>query len=109
MQDLGHLLIPLELCLKVAIATQTRETPWSAFGVPRKGWLCRFCNRHPKITSRCLQGLEVARARSLCLATVETLYGNLENLYMTYNYPLVTYGIVMNLGCMQVDLEVLQY
>ena len=52
-----------------------------------KGWLCKFYSRHPEITSRCLQGLEVARARSLCPATVETLYGNLENLYVTHNYP----------------------
>ena len=32
------------------------------------------------------QGLEVARARALCLATTESLYSNLEYLYATYNY-----------------------
>ena len=45
MQDLGHRLTPIELRLKVAIATQTRAILWSAFGVLRKGWLCRFYNR----------------------------------------------------------------
>ena len=87
MQELGHPLTPLELRLKVATATQTRETPWSASGLPGTGWLHRFCSRHPEIASRCSQGLEVARTRSLCPATAETLYGNLETLYRTHNYP----------------------
>ena len=87
MQDLGHPLTPLELRLKVATATQTRETPWSASGVPGKGWLRRFHSRHPEIMSRRSQGLEVARARFLCPATTETLYSNIETLYMTQNYP----------------------
>jgi hypothetical protein len=39
MQDLGHPLILGQLRLKVAQATQTRETPWSAVGVPGKSWL----------------------------------------------------------------------
>ena len=73
--------------MKVATATQTRETPWSASGVPGIGWLRRFRSRYPEITSRCSQGLEVARARSLYPTTAETLYGNLETLYMTHNYP----------------------
>ena len=42
MQDLGHPLTAGELRLKVALATQSRETPWSAIGVPGKGWLRRF-------------------------------------------------------------------
>ena len=86
MQELGHSLTPLELRLKVATATQTRETPWSASGLPGTGWLRRFYSRHPEIVSRRSQGLEVARARSLCPATAETLYGNLETLYGTHNY-----------------------
>ena len=86
MQELGHPLTPLELRLKVATTTQTWETPWSASGLLGTGWLCRFRSRHPEIASRRLQGLEVARARSLCLATTETLYGNLEILYKTHNY-----------------------
>ena len=86
MQDLGHPLTPLELRLKVATATQTREMPWSASGVLGTDWLRRFCSKHPEIASRRSQGLEVARARSLYPATAETLYGNLETLYRTHNY-----------------------
>ena len=107
MHDLGHPLTPVELRLKVATTTQTRETPWGASAVLGKGWLRKFCNRHREITSKRSQGLEVARARSLCLATVETLYGNLETLYMTHNYPPVTYGTVMSQRCRQGDPEVL--
>ena len=47
MQDLGHPLTPAELLLKVALASQTRETPWSATKVPGKGWLRRFRLRYP--------------------------------------------------------------
>ena len=38
MQDLGHPFTAMELCLKVALATQTnlQTTPWSALGVPGK-------------------------------------------------------------------------
>ena len=87
MQDLGHPLTAAELCLKVATATQTRSTPWSASGVPGKGWLCRFHSKHPKISTRRSQGLEVARAHALCPITAESLYANLETLYTAYNYP----------------------
>ena len=87
MQDLGHPLTPGELRLKVALATQCRKTPWSATGVPGKGWLRRFKRRHSELATRRSQGLEVARARALCPATAETLYTNLEYLYTSYNYP----------------------
>ena len=86
-QDRGHPLTAVELCLKMAIATQTRSTPWSARGVLGKGWLRRFWSRHPKISSRRSQGLEVARARALCPITAESLYANLERLYTTHSYP----------------------
>lgn len=87
MQDLGHPITPAELRLKVALATQCRKTPWSAEGVPGKGWLRRFKGRHPELATRRSQGLEVARARALCPATADTLYTNLEYLYSSYNYP----------------------
>ena len=76
-----------ELRLKVVLATQSRETPWSAIGIPEKGWLRRFRLRHPKIATRKAQGLEVNRACALCSATAETLYNNLEELYLTFHYP----------------------
>lgn len=87
MQDLGHPITPAELRLKVALATQCKKTPWSAEGVPGKGWLRRFKGRHPELATRRSQGLEVARARALCPATADTLYTNLEYLYSSYNYP----------------------
>ena len=87
MQDLEHPLTAGELRLKVALATQSRETPWSITGVPGKGWLRRFRLRHPKIATRKAQGLEVNRAHALCSATAETLYNNLKELYLTFHYP----------------------
>ena len=38
-QELGHPLTPIQLCLKVVVATQGRSTPWSGSRVPGKGWL----------------------------------------------------------------------
>jgi hypothetical protein len=87
MQDLGHPLTSGQLRLKVAQATQTRETPWSAAGVPGKSWLRSFKHRHPEISSRKSQGLEMGRARGLCLSSAATLYYNLEELYNNSKYP----------------------
>ena len=87
MQDLGHPLTPAEVRLKVALATQTRETPWSAVGVPGKGWLRRFRLRYHEIATRKSQGLEIARARAVCPTMAESLYTNLEELYTTFQYP----------------------
>ena len=88
MQDLGHPLTPMQLWLKVAVATQGRSTPWSAFGVPGKRWLRRFRRRHLQVVYRHSQGLEITRARALNPTTAETLYANLEFLYSSYKYPL---------------------
>ena len=87
MQDPGHPLTPWELRLKVALATQTRKTPWSATRVSGKGWLKRFRSRHLKIATRRSQGLDIARARALCPSIAKTLCCNLEYLYSTYYYP----------------------
>jgi hypothetical protein len=87
MQDLGHPLTSGQLRLKVAQATQTRETPWSAVGVLGKSWLKSFKHRHPEISSRKSQGLEVGRARGLCPSSAASLYCNLEKLYNNSKYP----------------------
>ena len=87
MQDLGHPLTADKLRLKVALATQTRFTLWSATGLPCKGWLKKFKSRHPEITIRRAQGLDVSRARALCPLIAESLYANLEQLYNAHNYP----------------------
>ena len=84
MQDLGHPLTLAELRLKVALATQTRETPWSATRVPGKGWLKRFRLRYPEIATKKSQGLEIARARVVCPTIAESLYSNLKELYTTF-------------------------
>jgi hypothetical protein len=87
MQDLGHPLTSGQLRLKVVLATQTRETLWSAAGVPGKSWLRSFKQRHPKISSRKSQGLEMGRARGLCSSSAASLYCNLEELYSSFKYP----------------------
>ena len=88
MQDLDHPLTPMQLRLKVVVATQGRSTPWSGSGVPGKGWLRRFRRRHPQLVNRHSQRLEVARACALNPNTAEILYANLEFLYSSYKYPL---------------------
>jgi hypothetical protein len=87
MQDLGHPLTPGQLRLKVALATQTRETPWSAVGAPGRSWLRSFKQRHPEVSSRKSQGLEIGRARGLCPSSAASLYCNLEQLYTAFTYP----------------------
>ena len=87
MQDFRHPLTTVELRLKVALPTHTRSTSWSTNGAPRKRWLRRFRRRHLELATRRSQGLKIARARSLCPTTTETLYSNLEFLYISYNYP----------------------
>ena len=86
-QDLRHPLTVAELRFKVSLATQTRASPWSATGLPGKGWLRRFKVRHPKIATRKSQGLDISRARALCPIIAETLYTNLEEFYNAYHYP----------------------
>ena len=73
MQELGHPLSPLQLMLKLAQTTQTRDTPWSDIGVPEKSWMKSFRQRHPELVARKDQPLELGRARGLCPNTVATL------------------------------------
>lgn len=87
MQELCYPLTPTDLRVKVAQATQTRETPWTSNGLLGSGWLRSFRMRHPEISLRKSQELAVARARSLCPANVASFYGNLEYLYSTHKYP----------------------
>ena len=85
-QNLGHPLILAKLCLKVALTISTKETCWSATGLPSKDWLRRFRFKHSEIATRKSQGLEVARACALYLTIAEILCANLEALYMTFHY-----------------------
>ena len=85
----------------MALDTQTKNTPWSATGVPGKGWLRRFRLRHPKIATRKSQGLEVNRVCALCPIVAKTLYTNLEELYQKFHYSL---GYIWN--CDESDVQI---
>jgi hypothetical protein len=87
MKDLGHPLISGKLRLKVALATQTRDIPWSTGNIPGKSWLRSFKQGHPELASRKTQGLKMGRARGLCPTSVASLYCNLEELYTSFHYP----------------------
>ena len=60
----GHPISIIELKIKVAEATQMRETPFKD-EIPRAGWVRWFCKRHPKILFCMSQGLDCGRARGL--------------------------------------------
>jgi hypothetical protein len=86
MQDLGWPMTIGLLRLKVAEICQDRSNPFT-HGIPGQGWLQWFRRRHPQLTLRASQGLEVNRAKNLCPQNVASLYGNLENLYAQHCYP----------------------
>ena len=72
--------------LKVALLSQERATPFLN-GIPGYRWLRWFQKRHPILTARQSQGLEVSRATGLCAENVATFYKNLQELYEKYKYP----------------------
>jgi hypothetical protein len=86
MQNFGHTLTSGQLRLKVAMTTQTRETPWNANGVLGKSWLRSFKLRHPDLVSRKSQPLEMGKARGLCPISGVIIYYNLHEIYGTFNY-----------------------
>lgn len=65
------------LKVKVPEATQLRMTPFKE-GILGHKWLRWFQKRHPKITLRMAQGLDVGRAKGLCPINVATFYENLQ-------------------------------
>ena len=67
--------------------TQTKVIPFKN-GMPGKTWLKWFRNRHHDLVLRVPQGLDMNRATTLCLGTVENFYSNLETLYQTHHYEL---------------------
>ena len=76
MQEHAHPVLIFELRRKVAEITQERWTPFKD-GIPRRGWLRWFRNRHPELTLRSAQGLEEGRARGLNPSSVSSFYENL--------------------------------
>jgi hypothetical protein len=67
----------MELKIKVAEATRLRKTPFKE-GIPGAGWLRWFRKRHSKISLCTSQGLDLERAKGLCLDHVSIFYENLE-------------------------------
>jgi hypothetical protein len=86
MANRGFPLTWLQLKLKVASLVQDgRETPFKD-GVPGSGWVRWFRKRHPEVSLRSAQTLELARAKSLCPENVATFYHNLEEAYTEHQY-----------------------
>lgn len=85
MQDLAHPISILERRRKVAEITQERWTPFKD-GIPGRGWLRWFRNRHPELTLRSPQGLEEGRARGLNPTSVASFYSNLQKVYEENGY-----------------------
>ena len=77
MQEHAHPISIFELMWKVAEITQERWTPFKD-GIPGRGWLKWFRNRHPELTLRSTQGLEEGRARRLNPGSVSSFYENLQ-------------------------------
>ena len=76
MQEHAHPILIFELRRKVAEITQECWTPFKD-GIPSRGWLRWFKNRHPELTLRFAQGLEERRDRGLNPSSVSSFYDNL--------------------------------
>jgi hypothetical protein len=87
MANLGYPVNMGKLKAKVFELTQTRPTPFTD-GIPGSSWMKWFRRRHPYLTLRSSQGLELIHARGMCPENVSTFYKNLKLLYMEHNYPL---------------------
>lgn len=86
MQEYGLPLSMDQLRLKVAEMTQQRVTPFRDC-IPGNGWLKWFKKRHPNLSLRQSQGLEIARAKDLCAENIKSFYSNLSNLSDKEKYP----------------------
>ena len=86
MQEHAHPICIMELRRKVAEMTQDRWTPFKD-GIPGRGWLRWFRNRHPELTLRSAQALEEARAKGLNPNSVASFYDNLQAAYQHHAYP----------------------
>ena len=80
-------LSPTQLKMKVYEITKDKWTPFKN-GILGDGWMRWWKRRHPELTLRTSQALEVARASGLCEENVASFYDNLENLMSTHDYPL---------------------
>jgi hypothetical protein len=76
----------LQLKLKVASLVQDGRETLFKDGVPGNGWVRWFRKRHPEISLRSAQTLEMAQARSLCPENVASFYHNLQEAYTEHRY-----------------------
>lgn len=79
MQEVGHFIFVIQLKVKVAEITQTRATPFS-HGIPKDFWWEWFKVRHPALSVRVAQGLDLARANGLTVEHCKSFYDNLNKL-----------------------------
>ena len=86
MCEMGHGLSIIAFKLKVNEITKSRWTPFKN-DIPEAGWLRWWQRKHPKLTLRASQALEIARARGLCEENVKSFYDNFQKLYMLHDYP----------------------
>ena len=85
MAEAGHGLSPTALKMKVSNIAIGRDTPFRN-GIPGGGWMRGWKRRHPELSVRTSQALEVARERGLCEINVKSFYNNLEVLYDKNKY-----------------------
>ena len=71
MCDLGYGMTPTALRLMVCEITKDRWTPFRN-GIPSKGWMKWWHQRHPELTTRVAQALDSARARGLTIENAGT-------------------------------------
>ena len=72
--------------MKVYKITKNRWIPFKN-GIPSGGWMRWWKHRHPKLTLRALQVLEIARMKGLCESNIASFYNNLDELYKDHTYP----------------------
>jgi hypothetical protein len=78
MVERGYGLSPTTLKMKVNEITMSKDIPFRE-GIPDGGWMRGWRRRHPELTLRVSQALEIARARGLCKDNVKSFYDNLQN------------------------------
>ena len=87
MVERGYELSPTTLKMKVGEITISRDTPFRE-GIPGRGWMRGWRPRHPELTLRVSQALEIAQARGLCKENVKSFYDNFQMLYNLHKYSL---------------------
>jgi hypothetical protein len=87
----GHPMSLTKLKIKVAEATQLRDTPFKD-GIHGLGWLHWFRKRHPEHYLRMSQGLDVGRVQGLCPENVTTFYENLETMLQRGYEPMYNWN-----------------